>query len=130
MIINQTIWKWEPEKITLFFISQTGHGKPLVNDFEYIAPDYAAEMKAEVARDNTMFRVFSSRFPNYVFVIYKKHYNTRDNAAAIKEAYQKVRELYPDQVIKTTSQNQTILAALQEEPNLEFYTKSRGPLIK
>lgn len=130
MIIEQTIWKHEPEKITLFFISQTGHGKPLVNDYEYISPEGKEQLVQEIKKDNSMFRVFEGRWPYFVFVIYKKHYNTRDNVAAIQEAYQKVREKYPDQVIKTTSQNKTILAALQDEPNVEFYTRSRGPLTK
>lgn len=126
MIFEKTIWKYEPEKITLFLISQTGHGKPLINDLAFVSPVGLATLKQEIAKDNTMFRVFSCHKPYFVFAIYKKHYNTRDDAAAIKKAYAKVREMYPDKVIKTTSQNKTILAALQGEPNLEFYSKSKA----
>lgn len=130
-VIEQTIWKWEPEKITLFFISQTGHGKPLINDYEYVSPEGKERLREEIKNDNTMYRVFNDKYrTHYVFVIYKKHYNTRDNAAAIQEAYAKFREVYPDQVVKTTNQNKNIFAALKDEENLQFYTRSRGLLSK
>lgn len=123
MIVNDYFFKVEKEKISLFFISQTGHGKPAVNILQKVWPNAAAKLKSEVAADNTMFRVFSLIFDHDVAVIYKKHYNTRDNAAAIREAYQKIRDLYPDQVIKIPNHNKAIFAALENEPNIEFYTK-------
>lgn len=129
-IIDQTIWIIEPDKPTLFFVTQSGHGKPLINAFKEVSPSGAAQMLKKIETDNTMFRVFTAWKDHYVFVIYKKYYATRDTAAAIAEAYEEVRKLYPDQVFKTAYENKTVLAALKDQENLEFYTKLSGPIIK
>lgn len=129
MVVDQTIWKIEPEKITLFFITQGGHGKPLINAFQHVAPEVVERLKENVKADNTMHRVFSFHKEHYVFVIYKKHYLTRDTVENIRTAFKKVREEYPDQIIKLPRENDTIFAALKEEPNVQFYTKLKGPLV-
>ena len=129
-IVDQTIWVIEPDKPTLFFVTQSGHGKPLINAFKDVSPGGAAQMLKEIETDNTMFRVFTAWKDHYVFVIYKKHYATRDTAAAIMQAYQAVREKYPDQKFKTAYENKSIFAALKDEDNLEFYKRLSGPIIR
>lgn len=119
IIPKSNIWQYEKDKKILIFISQTGHSKPLINNLKEVAPRYAAKMEELLSQDNSMYRVIE--LDRFVFVIYKKHYNTRDNAAQILEAYNAL----PEGLYKTTVENANILAALKDKPNIMFYETSQ-----
>lgn len=124
MVKNEYFWKYEPEKISVFFISQTGHGKPLINELKNIQPEAEEIIKNEIAKDNSLFRVFTGKRKDQVFVIYKKHFNTRDRADAILNAAKLVMEKHPNKTFKTTAENPMILSTLKDLPNFEFYKYS------
>lgn len=130
MIVDNTIWKYEPEKQIIIFISQTGHGKPMVAAHEYVNPKGAAALKEAVAENNSIGRVITPHREYISFVIYKKHYNTRDKVDDILAAFKAVREKFPTKTLKISMGNPKIFDVLVEEPNVEFYSRWEGPLTK
>lgn len=126
MIVDNSIWKYEPEKQTIIFISQTGHGKPMVAAYNHVNSQGGEKLKEAVKEDNTLFRVFTPHREHTSFVIYKKHYNTRDKAEDILKAFEAVRQAFPNKTLKLSMEQPLVYETLKDEPNVEFYTRSAG----
>jgi len=119
------VFAWEPEKTILFFCTQGGHlSGDLLKNLEDRAPQVAAEMQAEIAKDNTIGRYFTLRDGRFGFLITRKHYNTKPNR---DEFIKMLGNKVPARIHKTTLETHDVYAKVLKEfalPDIQIYEYS------
>lgn len=118
------VFRWEPQKTTLFFLTQGGHlSGDLLKSLEYRAPQIVKEMQEELAKDNTIGRYFELRGGIYGFLVVRKHYNSKPDAGQFASM---LRSL-PARTFKTTLETHEVYAKVLKElalPTIEIYNTS------
>jgi hypothetical protein len=117
------LFVYEKEKFYLAFTTQGGHiTGDLMKNIENISPRAIEEMKAEIAKDNTIGRVIWCG--QFVFIITRKHYNSKPNAA---EFVSMLGSLPADKIFKTTKEIHPVYAnvfSISNFYNIEVYDSS------
>ena len=118
------VFKWEPHKRILFFITQGGHlSGDLMKSLAERNPQVLLELHQELAKDNSIGRYFTLENDRYGFLIVRKHYNTKPNAAE----FMKMLGSLPKVMHKTTLETHPVYAKVLQELQLadvEIYETS------
>lgn len=119
------VFRWEPHKTTLFFLTQGGHlSGDLLKELENRAPQIVKEMLEEIAKDNTIGRYFELRGGIWGFLVVRKHYNTKPNA----DQFTSMLRSLPARQFKTTLETHEVYAKTLKAlalPNIEIYDTSQ-----
>jgi len=87
IISDNYLWKWEPEKKTLFFITQGAHASGVaLKNLEYLQPSVLEELKRMVATTKPAIGSVISVQERYVFIVSRKHYSSKHDLDLVKKA--------------------------------------------
>ena len=111
------LFKWKPEKKTLFFITQSAHasGKALKN-LQEVAPsvlEKVQSMCADIKPDIGEVIIL----PMYVFIVSRKHYASKHDLDLVRQGLDKLKE----HSIKMSSEDfPSIVEIARNYPNIEI----------
>lgn len=128
------LFTWEPERYTIAFTTQSGHlsGK-LMKDINFRRPDIIKTLKTRIQKNKpNIGDIVVVR--NYIFVILRKHYNTRINKTQFRDIIKGIvpNILKETTMFKTTSQDFPLFEEDLVEliPNIEIRRESGWPGLK
>jgi hypothetical protein len=87
IISDNYLWKWEPEKKILFFITQGAHASGVaLKILEDKQPSVLEELKRMVATTKPAIGSVISVQERYVFIVSRKHYSSKHDLDLVKKA--------------------------------------------
>jgi hypothetical protein len=87
IISDEYLWKWEPEKKFLFFITQGAHASGVaLKTLEDLQPSILEELKRVVATMKPAIGSVISVQERYVFIVSRKHYSSKHDLDLVKKA--------------------------------------------
>lgn len=117
-----------PRKKILVFITQGGHlsGK-IMKGIDFRLPAVITKMKEELANDNSIGRVFEIR--DIIFVVYKKHYNTKLTTAQFDKFLEKIAQQLNQNNLKITNEDWPNYkdVIIKYIPTIEYRESSEWP---
>ena len=117
-----------PRKKILVFITQGGHlsGK-IMKGIDFRLPKVIEELKEELSKDNSIGRIFEIR--DIIFVIYKKHYNTKITSDQFNKLLQKSSSILNNYKLKITNEDWPSFKdiIIQNIPDIEYRESSEWP---
>jgi hypothetical protein len=87
IISDDYMFKWEPEKKFLFFITQGAHASGVaLKNLEDLQPSVLEELKRVVATLKPAIGSVISVQERYVFIVSRKHYTSKHDLELVKKA--------------------------------------------
>ena len=118
----------EPRRKILAFITQGGHisGK-VMKGIEYRLPARIKQMKAILPQNNKIGDVIETDY--VVFVVLRKHYNTKVSEKNFEEVIEKALPKISNQLLKTTNEDWPQFEHIIRKhiPNIEYRFSSEWP---
>lgn len=87
IISDEYMFKWEPEKKFLFFITQGAHASGIaLKTLEDLQPSILEELKRKFATMKPAIGSVISVQERYVFIVSRKHYSSKHDLDLVKKA--------------------------------------------
>lgn len=110
------LFKWEPEKKTLFFITQSAHASGIaMKNLQEVQPQVVERVQSLCKDKPSIGNIIT--FDNYIFIVSRKHYSSKHDLDLVSNALDQVKDLS----IKVSGEDfPTILGLVKSYSNIEI----------